>query len=89
MAENLKNQWLAQNNIAFQRVKRQLVEYSYRGQEDLPANYIRGLMESAIIEISRLQRELDSSELEIKQLNILVNQLKTDKPETVTAKDGE
>ena len=80
MAEQLKNQWLVQNNRPFQALKRQLVEYQYKGLDDLPSRTIQGIMESAIIEIGRLQRELDSANKEIKQLK---------STDAVTKKDGE
>ncbi len=82
MVEKLQNQWLAQNNIQVQRIKRQLIEYGYKGGEDIPGGRIQAVLESAIIEIGRLQRELDSANLEIKQL-------KSKDAETVTKKDGE
>ena len=66
--EKLNNQWLFQNNITVQRIKRQLVEYGYRGGEELPSRTIQGILESAIIEIARLQRELDRLEGENKKL---------------------
>jgi hypothetical protein len=80
MAEQLKNQWLVQNNRPFQALKRQLMEYQYKGLDDLPSRTIQGMMESAVIEIARLQRELDSANEEIKQLK---------STDTVTKKDGE
>ena len=51
MAEQLKNQWLLQNNRPFQALKRQLMEYQYKGLDDLPSRTIQGMMESSIIEI--------------------------------------
>jgi len=44
------------------------MEYQYKGLDDLPARTIQGMMESAIIEISRMQRALDIANEEIKQL---------------------
>ena len=35
------------------------MEYSYKSLNDLPARTIQGMLESAIIEIARLQREVD------------------------------
>ena len=80
MVEKLNNQWLVQYNARVQWTKRQLVEYSYRGQDDLPSGKIQALIESAVVEIQRLQRELDSANAEIRQLK---------STDTVTKKDGE
>jgi len=66
MTEQLKNQWLIQNNRPFQAMKRQLMEYQYKGLDDLPARTIQGMLESSIIEISRLQRELDAANFKLK-----------------------
>jgi hypothetical protein len=44
-----------------------MIEYSYKGLDDLPVRTIQGMMESAIFEIARLQRELDAANKEIKQ----------------------
>lgn len=63
-----------------QSLKRQLTEYSYRSSEELPSRTILATLESAIIEISRLQREFDKVNEENKQLK------SKDKP---TVKDGE
>jgi len=68
MDEMINNQWLVQNNKQFQKIKRQLVEYVYKGLTDLPARTIQGLMESSIFEIARLQRELDAANNELKKL---------------------
>jgi hypothetical protein len=78
MAEQLNNQWLLQNNRPFQKLKRQLVEYVYKGLNDLPARTIQGMLESAIIEIARLQREIDSANKEIKQLKSVDKVIKKD-----------
>jgi len=58
-----------------------LLEYSYRGQDDLPVRTIRGTIDSAIIEIGRLQRELDSA-------NETIKQMKTDEAEKPKEKDS-
>ncbi len=80
MAEKINNQWLVQNNRPFQALKRQLVEYSYKGLDDLPVRTIQGMMESAIFEIARLQRELDAANNEIKKFKKGID--------TITDKDG-
>ena len=59
MPEQLKNQWLIQNNILVNGIKRELIEYGYKGLDDLNVRKIQGVLESAVIEIARLQRELD------------------------------
>lgn len=87
MVIKLNNQWLVQNNERVQWTKRQLVEYAYRGQDDLPSGKIQGLIESAIIEIQRLQKELDSANSETKQLHKRLEQLQSS--DTVTKKEGE
>jgi hypothetical protein len=69
-----------QNNTRVQWTKRQLVEYAYRGQDDLPSGKIQALIESSIVEIQRLQRELDSANRKIQELK---------STDTVTKKDGE
>jgi hypothetical protein len=66
MEANLKNQWLIQNNRSFQALKRQLMEYQYKGLNDLPSRTIQAMLESAIIEISKLQRELDEATSKLK-----------------------
>jgi Tfp pilus assembly protein PilN len=63
-----------------QSIKRLLTEYSYRSSEEVPARTIISLLESAIIEIARSQREVDALKQEI-------NQLKS--KETATKKEGE
>ena len=45
------------------------MEYSFKGQDDLPVRTIQGLLESAIIEIGRLQCELDDANEKIGSLN--------------------
>lgn len=64
----IHNQWLIQNNVPVQRIKKQLMEYSFKGQTDLPVRTIQGLIESSIIEIGRLQCELDDANSEIQKL---------------------
>lgn len=81
MPEQLKNQWLLQNNRPFQALKRQLMEYQYKGLDDLPARTIQGMLESAIIEIARMQRELDSLTAEIKMLVSKESVTEADAPE--------
>jgi len=66
MTEHLNNQWLVQNNRPFQAMKRQLMEYQYKGLDELPARTIQAMLESSIIEISRLQRELDAANFKLK-----------------------
>lgn len=66
--DRLQNQWLIQNNRQVQALKRQLLEYQYKGMEDLPARTIQAILESAIIEIGRMQRELDTLNAEMKVL---------------------
>ena len=56
------------------------MEYDYKGLDELPVRTIQAMMESSIIEISRLQRELDAANADIKQLK---------SQDTVTKKDGE
>jgi hypothetical protein len=68
MNEKLKNQWLQQNNKLVQNLKRLLLEYRYKGQDDLPSNQIQGLLESAVIEIQRLQKELDKTTNQLEEL---------------------
>jgi hypothetical protein len=51
-----------------QAIKRQLVEYSYRSLQELPSQAIIQLLESSVIEIQRIQRELDIANAEIKIL---------------------
>ena len=80
MAEQLKNQWLIQNNRPFQGIKRLLVEYDYKGLDELPSRTIQAMMESAIIEIGRMQRELDAVNEKVKLM---------ESQDTVTKKDGE
>jgi hypothetical protein len=69
MTERLQNQWLVRNNTVVQNIKRLLVEYGYRGQDDLPAKTIIGVLESSIFEIHRLQKELDSLNEKFKELS--------------------
>lgn len=69
-----------QNNRRVQQLKRQLTEYSYRSSEELPSRTILATLESSIIEIHRLQKELDSVN---KEMAILKSK------ETETKKDGE
>jgi len=79
--QKVDNQWLQVNNKPIQHLKKQLLEYSYRGQDDLPVRTIRGTIDSAIIEIGRLQRELDSA-------NETIKQMKTDEAEKPKEKDS-
>jgi len=65
-----------------QSIKRQLTEYSYRSSQELPVTTIIAVLESSIIEIYRLQTELDKANQEIKKL-------KTPKEEKPSVKDGE
>ena len=55
----MENQWLKQNNAKVQGIKKILVEYSFQSTQELPATNILATLESSIIEINRLQRELD------------------------------
>jgi DNA-binding PadR family transcriptional regulator len=68
MSENLQNQWLIQNNRQFQALKKFLIESEYKGQSELPNRQIQAILESAIIEVQRLQRELDNSNAKIREL---------------------
>jgi hypothetical protein len=44
-----------------QKIKRKLLEYRYKGGDELDAGLLQATLESAIIEIARLQRELDEA----------------------------
>lgn len=52
-----------------QSIKKQLTEYSYRSSQEVAATTIIAVLESSIIEIYRLQKELDTANQEIKKLN--------------------
>jgi len=58
------------------------MEYSYKSLNDLPARTIQGMLESAIIEIARLQREVDRLTADNK--NLITTSAET--PETVKDK---
>ena len=58
----------------------QLTKYSYQSSQELPVTTILAVMESSIIEIHRLQRELDAANKELTMLK---------SKETATKKDGE
>jgi hypothetical protein len=68
MAEHLNNQWLIQNNRQFQALKKFLIENEYKGQSELPNRHIQAILESAIIEVQRLQKELNIANAKIKEL---------------------
>jgi hypothetical protein len=79
MTEKILNQWLLQNDRLLQNAKRWLIEASYKSQPDmLPAREFQMLIESSVIEIKRLQRELDLANEKIREMN---NAKKDETPE--------
>lgn len=55
------NVWLDSNKKLVENLKRQLLEYSYKGSYggEIPLMDIRRLLQSAEMEINRLQKEND------------------------------
>lgn len=49
-------------------MKRKLLEYAYQSSQELPATTIIGLLDSSVVEINRLQREVDSLTAKLKEL---------------------
>ncbi len=59
--EDVRNHWIDENRKELNQMKRALVEQSYAGQEG-PFNYMRihNIIGGCLIEILKLQRELNN-----------------------------
>ena len=56
------------------------MEYSFKGYDELPVRTIQGLLESAIVEIGRLQFELDKANQKITELTVSGSDTKPETP---------
>jgi hypothetical protein len=68
--ENPKNIWFQSNKARIEKLKRELIEYSYAGSYggSLDLVEIARIIDGALIEIVKLEKEINSKDTKIREL---------------------